>query len=72
MGSGQKACEEDYERQAFLAHKKRLEELGYGKIINIVDDLQTDMRLFEQSIPAMSRSGWSSLDRIKKLLDKLS
>lgn len=71
MSSGQAAWAEEREAERHQAHCGRLEALGSGKIASIVDDLSDELRRFELDLAALSRSGWSRLDRIKELLARL-
>ena len=55
MSTGQKAWEEERESEAFTAHIKRLESLGYRKIVEIADDIRRTLQSLEGDLVELER-----------------
>ena len=71
MSCGQKAWAEEQEDQAFEDHRRRLEVIGYSKLVNKIDELTSQFARLEAMLPTMSRSGWNLVDQIKNTLKEL-
>lgn len=72
MSSGQKAWAEDREAEAFTAHCKRLEAIGYEKIVEIADEIRQTLQFLEGDIVALPRVGWRQMDKLKELAKRIS
>jgi len=72
MSSGQKSWADEQAEDAQNAHLARLEEIGYEGIADIADHLRLTVRCFEGDIISLPRGGWFMLDKMKKLVERLS
>ena len=71
MSTGQKAWEEETAELAFSAHEERLRQLGIAKIAQTVLKLEEEVQYLERQLPAASRAGWLTIDRIKARIKEL-
>ncbi len=71
MSCGQKAWEEEREEQAHEEHRRRLEAIGYSKLVTKVDELSSQFSRLEVMLPTMSRCRWDLVDQVKNTLKDL-
>ncbi len=68
MSSGQKAWAKEIEAQVFNEHKIRLKALGYGAIVETVNEISHLLQALEKDMVALPRSGWARIDKLKELI----
>jgi predicted ATP-dependent Lon-type protease len=71
MSDGKKAAYEEAANEVFNLRCKKLEELGYEKIVSFIDEISNEVRFLEKDLGVLPRSGWMTIDRIKDLLKKV-